>query len=308
MNQKIISIALACVLSVLTAFATVMSASAVEGSVGQHYDGEIKGEGQSTDYKFNVSISGDFEFSVTGELEKYGVQFFDAVGNKYVEESCHIGEFSGKFYISAGSYTIKISSFEKVTGKYSLDFTFTPFYETFPETEGGSNNTLETANAAETETIYKGLLTESDKVDIFKYHFDKRAMFAVEATSHMDSVNVYLLNENGEVIGSKNLGEEQNHTFVTSVTKGNTYYVVFESADNSTGSYELDTTKAVFGDYNSDGKTDVNDVTILQMFIAGGYKFSDLKSLSADIDGDGLVMVTDVTYLQICIAENAEII
>lgn len=308
MKKKIISTALACVLSVLTAFATVMSASAVEGSVSQHYDGEIKGEEQSTDYKFSVSISGDFEFSVTGELEKYGVQFFDAVGNKYVEESCHIGDFNGKFYISAGSYTIKISSFEKVTGKFSLDFTFTPFYETFPETEGGSNNTLETANEAETETIYKGLLTETDKVDIFKYHFDKRAMLAVEATSHMDSVNVYLLNENGEVIGSQNIGKEQNHTFVTSVTKGGTYYVVFESTDNSTGSYELDTTKAVFGDYNSDGKTDVNDVTILQMFIAGGYKFSDLKTLSSDIDGDGLVMVTDVTYLQICIAENAEII
>ena len=122
----------------------------------------------------------------------------------------------------------------------------------------------------------------------------------------MDSVNVYLLNENGEVTSSKNIGEEQNHTFVTSVTKGGTYYVVFESADNSTGSYELDTTKAVFGDYNSDGKTDVNDVTILQMFIAGGYKFSDLKTLSADIDGDGLVMVTDVTYLQIHIANGED--
>lgn len=186
-------------------------------------------------------------------------------------------------YISAGTYTIKISAYEKVTGKYSVDFTFTPFYESFSETEAGSNNTLETANNAETETIYSGLLTETDKVDIFKYSFDKKAMLAVLATSHMDSVNVYLLNE-----------------------KGGTCYVAYVSANNSTGSYEIDTTKAVFGDFNSDGKIDVNDATILQMSISGGHKLSDLKVLSADLDGDGLIMITDVTYLQMKIAESAD--
>lgn len=305
MKKKIISIALACVLSIFTAFAAVMSASAVEGSVSQHYDGEIKGEGQETDYKFSVSIAGDFEFSVTGELEKYGVQFFDATGHKYAEESCYSGDYNGKFYISAGTYTIRISAYEKVTGRYSLDFTFSPFYESFPETEGGSNNNLETANKSETETIYKGLLTESDGVDIFKYHFEKRAMLAVQATSYMESVNVYLLNENGEVIDSKNLTKDETHTFVIPVTAGGTYYVAYVSVDASTGSYELDTSKAVFGDYNNDGNINVNDATILQMFVAGNYKFSDLKILSADVDGDGLIMVTDVTCLQMRIANNS---
>ena len=70
--------------------------------------------------------------------------------------------------------------------------------------------------------------------------------------------------------------------------------------------YEIDTTKAVFGDFNSDGKIDVNDATILQMFILGRHKLSDLKVLSADLDGDGLIMITDVTYLQMKIAESAD--
>lgn len=306
MKNKIISVALAAVLSVLTVLATVMSASAAEGAVSQHYDGEIKGQGQTVEYKFSVGISGDFEFSVTGQLQKYGVQFFDDAGHKYVEESCHGGSFNEKLYISAGTYTIKISAYEKVTGKYSVDFTFTPFYESFSETEEGSNNTLETANNAETETIYSGLLTETDKVDIFKYSFDKKAMLAVLATSHMDSVNVYLLNEKGEVINSKTLGKDEKYTFVTSVAKGGTCYVAYVSADNATGSYEIDTTKAAFGDFNSDDKIDVNDATILQMSISGGHKLSDLKVLSADLDGDGLIMITDVTYLQMKIAESAD--
>lgn len=306
MKNKIISVTLAAVLSILTVLATVMSASAVEGAVSQHYDGEIKDQGQTIEYKFSVGISGDFEFSVTGQLQKYGVQFFDDAGHKYVEESCHSGSFNEKLYISAGTYTIKISAYEKVTGKYSVDFTFTPFYESFSETEEGSNNTLETANNAETETIYSGLLTETDKVDIFKYSFDKKAMLAVLATSHMDSVNVYLLNEKGEVINSKTLGKDEKYTFVTSVAKGGTCYVAYVSADSATGSYEIDTTKAVFGDFNSDGKIDVNDATILQMSISGGHKLSDLKVLSADLDGDGLIMITDVTYLQMKIAESAD--
>lgn len=86
-------------------------------------------------------------------------------------------------------------------------------------------------------------MTETDKVDIFKYSFDKKAMLAVLATSHMDSVNVYLLNEKGEVINSKTLGKDEKYTFVTSVAKGGTCYVAYVSADNSTGSYEIDTTR-----------------------------------------------------------------
>lgn len=82
--------------------------------------------------------------------------------------------------------------------------------------------------------------------------------------------------------------------------------MAYVSAGNATGSYEIDTTKAVFGDFNSDGKIDVNDATILQMFISGGHKLSDLKVLSADLDGDGLIMITDVTYLQMKIAESAD--
>ena len=61
-------------------------------------------------------------------------------------------------------------------------------------------------------------------MDIFKYSFDKKAMLAVLATSHMDSVNVYLLNE-----------------------KGGTCYVAYVSADYATGSYEIDTTRLYSG-------------------------------------------------------------
>lgn len=43
---------LAAVLSVFTAVAAVVPAAAVEGTVSQHYDGEIKGQGQSIEYKF----------------------------------------------------------------------------------------------------------------------------------------------------------------------------------------------------------------------------------------------------------------
>lgn len=305
MKKKLLSLALTAVLMTVTIFASALPASAVEGAVSQHYDGEIKGEGQVIEYKFGIGIAGDFEFSVSGDLQKYGISFSDAMGNTYVNESCHNGSFNEKLYISAGTYSIKISAFEKVTGKYSLDFTFTPFYESFPEDEGGSNNTLQTANKADTETIYKGLLTENDTVDIFKYQFDKRAMLAIDASSHMDSVNVYLLTESGEVISSSTIKKDKKHTFVIPVAKGGTYYVAFVS-DNCTGSYELDTTKAVCGDFDNDGKIDVNDVTVLQMFISGDYKFSDLKVLSADLNGDGLVMITDVTYLQVCVADGTE--
>ena len=102
-------------------------------------------------------------------------------------------------------------------------------------------------------------MTETDKVDIFKYSFDKKAMLAVLATSHMDSVNVYLLNENGEVINSKTLGKDAKYyRFVNICGKGRYLLcgICQAQAATPTGSYEIDTTKAVFGDFNSDGFAD----------------------------------------------------
>lgn len=59
------------------------------------------------------------------------------------------------------------------------------------------------------------------------------------------------------------------------------------------------------GDVNLDGKIDVNDVTLLQMYIAKIESFTDEQSELADFNGDLTVNVSDVTAIQFWIAENS---
>lgn len=67
------------------------------------------------------------------------------------------------------------------------------------------------------------------------------------------------------------------------------------------------------GDVNKDGNIDIQDVTVIQLFVAGekteeGSDFIDINDKNsldnADIDGNGIININDITYLQIIISQN----
>ena len=59
-----------------------------------------------------------------------------------------------------------------------------------------------------------------------------------------------------------------------------------------------------FGDIDANCLIDINDVTVLQMYIAGLKKFDELAVFRADTNVDDNIDVTDVTFLQFALAEG----
>lgn len=61
-----------------------------------------------------------------------------------------------------------------------------------------------------------------------------------------------------------------------------------------------------YGDINTDGKFDVQDVTQLQLIISEDVKPSDIVKIISDLNGDGSIDVRDVTMLQMYISGETE--
>lgn len=57
------------------------------------------------------------------------------------------------------------------------------------------------------------------------------------------------------------------------------------------------------GDVNGDGKVDVNDVTLLQYYLADMETLDDAQKAAADITGDGVINIEDVTRIQYILAD-----
>lgn len=84
--------------------------------------------------------------------------------------------------------------------------------------------------------------------------------------------------------------------------------VAYQYAQSNGIEYTLISTERIFGDINNDGKTDINDVTFLQRYIAGvtdengNTLIPDSDLNFADITADGVIDSRDVTQLQLLLS------
>ena len=63
-----------------------------------------------------------------------------------------------------------------------------------------------------------------------------------------------------------------------------------------------------FGDVNLDGRSDIQDVTQLQRYLAHMISFNDEQKIIADVNGDGIIAIDDATIIQIYLAEYLQLV
>lgn len=74
---------------------------------------------------------------------------------------------------------------------------------------------------------------------------------------------------------------------------------LYDMTDVLDKSHELpEMPDTVYGDVDGDGKTSIEDVTIIQKYLAGYETFTDEVKAAADVDGNGAVDISDVTNIQ----------
>ena len=64
----------------------------------------------------------------------------------------------------------------------------------------------------------------------------------------------------------------------------------------------IDRESTMIGDANGNGKVDVDDVTVIQMYVAGLCEFDETAQKRADVGNDDAVNIDDATMVQLYIA------
>ena len=80
-------------------------------------------------------------------------------------------------------------------------------------------------------------------------------------------------------------------------------YLVFTTSHFSVYMISEPAPDVMSGDVNGDGKVDVTDATLVQLYAAEMLELSDEQLKAADANSDGKVDVTDATYIQLYAAE-----
>lgn len=122
--------------------------------------------------------------------------------------------------------------------------------------------------------------------------------------------NIYDYSENNKIeLGGKTyyLVTPNNELSVEDVTvpKHTVYYDVYDYTLAGTEFHYNTGAQPTFlrGDVNGDGKIDVTDATLVQLYAAEMLELTDEQLKAADANSDGKVDVTDATYIQLFVAE-----
>ncbi len=173
--KNIITVLLSAVMiiSALSAVGILASADEIDGIFDNApiYTMGTQVKGTATEpnyYQFTLDESGrvTVDFTVNNGTSYY---IYDSNGNKVCEHHVTVydaGTLTDTFFfdLTSGKYCLSIQG-----STYALTMNFTSANESFKETLGGSNNTIQKASLIDLNKLYKGQLALNDYYDFYKF-------------------------------------------------------------------------------------------------------------------------------------------
>lgn len=203
----------------------------------QTYTAQIA-ENDAEDYfKFTLANPSLLTLSASSATASVNYQFYGAYGEEILDDAISQGE-TDSYYLTKGTYYLKFSKFAYShyhvhTSIYKFNLTAQAVSETFPDIDGGSNNTLMTANKMSLGTSYSGQIAENDSVDYFQFTISATQKMNLKVSGERSFYyTIYDYNGNEKW---KESGSEQ--TFTTELQKG--AYFLGVRKDWYTGTYSF---------------------------------------------------------------------
>lgn len=191
-----------------------------------------------------VTITASVDFILTnGTNWDYLIQ--DGSGNtlyrlhRWQGFSAGIEKMEGTAYLTPGTYYIHVDDVNSKYLAYNFSLSFTPANESFPETNGGINNTLATASPISLGKKYNAQIAANDTKDFYKFTLPKACTLRLNATLE-NSLQAYkwfyIYDSFGNTLWSK--WSYQNFTENIDMKAG-TYYLGVVMDRDATGFYDF---------------------------------------------------------------------
>lgn len=188
---------------------TISSAS--NYALGTTQYGVITENGEEKQYyKFTLDSSGRINISGTAYMKTINLYLYDENGNELFHNNpswnstSEIITLDEELYLTKGIYYFCVGKDWTFVGDYNFMIEFTSTNETFTEMNGGSNNTINTANDVSVNGMqYTAQIAKNDEKDFFRMVLDESGKVKFKATFYkMREVYWYLYDENGNELSS----------------------------------------------------------------------------------------------------------
>lgn len=225
-------------------------------SLGTSYSGNITNEEKLDYYRFTLADSGAINLKGTLYMQSARVTVFNAAGEEVWREGYDWNSTTQQIslnetiHLTSGTYYICLEKYWGEGSAYNFQLDYTSANESFKEYNGGSDNSLNSANAVDVNTAYRGQIASNDEKDYYKFTLTNSGAIDIKGTLYMKTVYITVFDSEGQEIWDK--GCEWNDTTqqisldkTLHLTSG-TYYICFENWIGRTGNYNfrLDYTSA----------------------------------------------------------------
>jgi hypothetical protein len=223
---------------------------AVSYTVGTTAYGVIAENGSERQfYRFTLNESGKIQISGTAYMEWVYLYLYDSKTEELWDSNPHWNSTSEvisvdeQLYLTSGTYYFCVGRDGDRYGNYNFKINFTSSNETFIETNGGSNNSIDMANTIQVNgTSYNAQLARNDEKDFWKFTLAESGKVNFNATFYnMEYVYWNLFDENGNELMEKNPYYNSTTTNIVLnedlfLTKG-IYYISVSADGNRYGKY-----------------------------------------------------------------------
>lgn len=209
-------------------------------SMGRTYSGTIAENDEVDYYKFSIGQSGKVKLKATNYIPGINYSIYDSNGdelwNNYYEwnSNTNQGTVDEAIDIAAGIYYLEVKErkdnfYYDYYGNYSFQLNFSSAGESFTETNGGTNNTLDTASPIQVNKAYQGQIAWNDEKDFYKVTISSSGRINLKATNYIPGIDYIMYDSNGDELWG-NYYEWNSNTNQGAVN---------ESIDLTTGTYYL---------------------------------------------------------------------
>lgn len=196
------------------------------------YTGNLQSSRDSDYFKFNLTSAGKVTINFQHEQVNNGswkLYVLDSNNKTMTEKSSgkdEINVSSSSLRLAAGTYYVKIGSYNFNNSNYKITVNYSPEDGTF---ESEPNNLISMANSIDFNKTYTGNIQSSDDRDYFMFNMTTPGKITVnfkhEQVSN-GSWKIYVFDSNNKELTSKNSGREDVNLNTSNLNlSGGTYYI-----------------------------------------------------------------------------------
>jgi hypothetical protein len=189
---------------------------------------DFVGQADTNDYyRFTLTTRSNFNLRLDGLLSDADVHLLNGSG-QVIASSTYGGNFPEAIAttLDPGVYFVRVYPYGSANTPYSLTLTATAV-ATVPDYAGNTLGTARDAGALSGSRSFSDFVGQADANDYYRFTLSNRSLFNLRLDRLSADADVYLLNSNGQVIGSSTYGGSNPEAIAATLDAGVYFVRVF---------------------------------------------------------------------------------